>query len=165
MCYFAACLVKERLKHHIIQTYLSVVCFLHIFKSHNDPFQLCVEDIGVDNPEHSNVIRISIKLSNHSKRGGFVCGGTVEIFSDIRGMALGLPFGCRHGTYLTQKTFVRVVRQELETAGMDQSHYCSHSFRIGAVTTKQHSVPAGIPKDQLTFYSRILGAQDHSADN
>ena len=70
---------------------------------------LCVEDIGVDNPEHPNVIRISIK------KGGFVCGqvrhrympcsGTVEIFSDIRGMALGLLFGCRDRTYLTRKTF------------------------------------------------------------
>ena len=98
-------------------------------------------------------------------KGVDFCEGTVEIFSDIRGMALGLLFGCRDGTYLTRKTFIRVVKQELETAGMVQSHYCSHSFRIGAATTKQHSVPAGIPKDQLTFYSRILGAQDHSADN
>lgn len=39
LCYFAAYLAKESLKHRTIKAYLSGVCFLHIAESHSDPFQ------------------------------------------------------------------------------------------------------------------------------
>ena len=102
----------------------------------------------------------------------------------IRGMVSGPLFLFRDGTYLTRQAFVRAVRQTLETAGVDQSHYCGHSFQIGAATTaaargvedsmiktlrRWNSTAylqyVRIPREQLTFYSRMLGAQDQSSND
>ena len=52
-----------------------------------------------------------------------------------RGMAPGPLFLFRDGAYRTHQSFVKAVRQTLKTAGVDQSHYCGHSFQIGAATT------------------------------
>jgi len=37
--------------------------------------------------------------------------------------------------FLTHHYFVSAVRGALQKAGVDQSKYCGHSFRIGAATT------------------------------
>jgi len=39
LCYFAAFLAKEKLKHKTIKVYLSGVRFLHISEGFSDPFQ------------------------------------------------------------------------------------------------------------------------------
>ena len=39
------------------------------------------------------------------------------------------------GRFLTCQPFVDAVREALERAGVDQTKYCGHSFRIGAATT------------------------------
>lgn len=156
---------------------------------------LCVEDIAVDNPDHPNVIRISIKQSKTDpfrkgvdlfmgRSGTDICPVVALLnYLVVRGMAPGPLFLCRDGSYLTRQTFVRAVRQTLEVEDVDQSHYCGHSFRIGAATTaaargiedsviktlgKWNSTYlqyVRIPRDQLILYSRVLGAQDQSADN
>ena len=41
----------------------------------------------------------------------------------------------KDGRPLTRAWFVQAVRQALSEAGIDQSNYCLHSFRIGAATT------------------------------
>ena len=40
-----------------------------------------------------------------------------------------------NGRPLTRARFAAEVRRALSSAGIDQSQYCSHSFRIGAATT------------------------------
>jgi len=68
-----------------------------------------------------------------------------------------------------------VVREALQKAGVDQSRYCGHSFRIGAATTatakgmedliiktlgRWNSLAylqyVKIPRDQLASYSSLL---------
>ena len=53
----------------------------------------------------------------------------------IKGRAIGLLFISTDGAFLTQQVFVTAVRKVLESAGVDQSKYCGHSFCIGAATT------------------------------
>ena len=72
---------------------------------------------------------------------------------------------------------MELVRAALTRAGVDQSKYCGHSFRIGAATTaaargiedsiiktlgRWESVAylqyVRIPREHLTQYSRVLGS-------
>ena len=52
-----------------------------------------------------------------------------------RGAAPGPFFIFDDGRYLTRDRFVTAVRAALCTAGIDDSRYSGHSFRIGAATT------------------------------
>ena len=81
------------------------------------------------------------------------------------------------GQFLTRQRFVDAVREALERAGVDQTKYCGHSFRIGAATTaaargvedamiktlgRWESVAylqyIKIPRQQLAGYSCILSS-------
>ena len=53
----------------------------------------------------------------------------------VKGKRDGPLFRYHDGRYLTHQRLVDEVRHALEKAGVDQSKYCSHSFRIGAATT------------------------------
>ena len=46
----------------------------------------------------------------------------------------GPLFMYQDGQYLTRQRLVAEVRDALERAGLDQSRYCGHSFRIGTAT-------------------------------
>ena len=46
------------------------------------------------------------------------------------------------GTYLTRTTFTSRLRSHLQAAGIDETQYAGHSFRIGAATT---AAAAGLP--------------------
>ena len=168
-------------------------CTLTTASSFYQGTHLCVEDVAADNPDRLNIIRISIKQSKTDpfrkgvdlflgRSGTDICPVVALLnYLIIRGMAPGPLFLCRNGSYLTRQVFMRTVRQALEVAGVDQSLYSGHSFRIGAATTaaargiedfviktlgRWHSTAylqyVRIPRDQLAFYSRVLGAQ---ADN
>ena len=93
----------------------------------------------------------------------------------VRGPGKGPLFLFRDGRFLTRQRFVEAVRQALHKAGMDQSEYSGHSFRIGAATAAAangledsviktlgrwrslaYLLYVQILRDQLANYSRVL---------
>ena len=91
------------------------------------------------------------------------------------GTSQGPLFILEDGNFLARHYFVSVVRGALQKAGVDQSKYCGHSFRIGAATTavargmedsiiktlgRWQSVAylqyVRIPRNQLAAYSKLL---------
>ena len=146
-------------------------------------------DIAVDNPKLPSVVRVTIK---QSKTDPFRQG--IDLFlgktdSDLcpvaallgylfcRGRAAGPLFLFRDGRMLTRPRFVAAVRAALAEAGVDESKYGGHSFRIGAATTaaakgfedsviktlgRWRSVAyldyIRVPRSQLANYSRLLCA-------
>ena len=95
----------------------------------------------------------------------------------VRGAGSGPLFKFADGRPLTMSRFVAQVRDALGAAGTNEGSYCGHSFRIGAATTAaargvEDSVIktlgrwestaylqyVRIPREQLTGYSRVLGA-------
>ena len=135
---------------------------------------------------HPQVLRISIKQSKTDlfHRGvdllvGRTCTDVCPVvamlnYLVVRGIAPGLVFIRKDGTFLTRQTFVLAVRQALEVAGIDQSKYCEYSFHIGArtaATAKEvenfvikvlgrwystaYLLYVRIPRKQLAFYSRV----------
>ena len=61
--------------------------------------------------------------------------GALLDYLQVRGAAPGALFIFADGRLLTRQRFVDRVREALQRAGVDQSKYCGHSFRIGAATT------------------------------
>ena len=55
-------------------------------------------------------------------------------FLRVRGTAQGFLFKFEDGSYLTRQRLVEAVRAAATPAGLDQSRYCGHSFRIWAAT-------------------------------
>ena len=95
----------------------------------------------------------------------------------VRGKRKGPLFIFEDGRLLTRQRLVEKVREALAKANIDQASYCGHSFRIGAATTAasrglEDSVIKTlgrwrslaylqyikIPRNELAFYSRTLGA-------
>lgn len=60
------------------------------------------------------------------------------------------------GSPLTRDAFVNAVKQALLSAGIDNSAYSGHSFRIGAATA---AARAGIP----AFLIKLLGRWESEA--
>jgi len=116
-------------------------------KSFDLGVHLCFSDIAVDNSDHPNVLQISIKQSKTDpfRKGVDLFVGRTDTdicpvvallnYLVIRGTVPGPLIISREGTFLTQQVFVTAVRKALESAGVDQSKYCGHSFWIGAATT------------------------------
>ena len=93
----------------------------------------------------------------------------------VRGTKDGPLFIFKDGRPLTRQRLVSALRGVLQAAGVDQSKYSGHSFRIGAATTaaakgmedsiiktlgRWNSVAylqyVKIPREQLASYSKIL---------
>ena len=100
-------------------------------------------------------------------------------YLDVRGLDAGLLFMFTGGTGLTRSRFMANVQDALKTAGVDESRYNGHSFRIRAATMAaakgiEDSIIktlgrwegtvylqyVRIPLRQLTGYSRLLGSPD-----
>ena len=100
-------------------------------------------------------------------------------YLDVRGPGPGPLFKFVDGAGLTRSDFIARVREALKAAGVDESRYNGHSFRIGAATTaaargiedcviktlgRWESAAClqyvRIPRRELTGYSRLLGAPD-----
>ena len=108
---------------------------------------LGVGDIAVDDPRRPSMLRVTIKQSKTDPfRKGvnlFVGRGSASIcpvaavldYLAVRGMEPGPLFRFWDGRYLTRQRFSTAVRDNLSRAGVDQTRYCTHSFRIGAATT------------------------------
>ena len=95
----------------------------------------------------------------------------------VRAEGAGPLFKFQDGRYLTRQRLVDQVWAALQAAGLDQSKYCGHSFRIGAATTAaRHGMEDSviktlgrwkslayleyikIPREQLAAYSSVLAA-------
>ena len=101
-------------------------------------------DVAVDNPRQPSFVRVSIKQSKTDPfrkgvdlfighTGGDLC--PLLSFMMVRRSGTGPLFVFADGRLLTRKRFVDAVRSALASAGIDQTQYCGHSFRIGAATT------------------------------
>ena len=155
--------------------------------SYDPSVHLNRSDIAVDNPEAPTVIRVTIKQSktDHFCKGvNLFLGKTstdlcpVEVMLNYlmrRGPKAGPLFWFADHHYLTRQRLVGAVRDALRRAGVDQSKYNGHSFRIGAATTAavnglEYSIIktlgrwrsiaymqyVQIPRDQLANYSKLL---------
>ena len=113
-----------------------------------DPtYHLSLTDIAVDNPSHPLAISVYIKASKTDpfRKGVQIFLGRTNdhlcpvaamlAYVAIHGRQPGPLFRLASGAYLTRDRFVREVRKALTAAGLDQSKYAGHSFRIGAATT------------------------------
>ena len=108
---------------------------------------LGVGDIAVDDPSHPSMLRVTVKQSKTDPfRKGvnlFVGRATTALcpvaamldYLAVRGMEPGPLFRFQDGRCLTRQRFAAAVRDNLSRAGVDQTRYCTHSFRIGAATT------------------------------
>ena len=108
---------------------------------------LCVGDIAIDDPAQPSMLRVTIKQSKTDpfRKGVQLFVGrtssplcpvaAVLDYLTVRGTEPGPLFRYQDGRLLTRQRFANAVRDSLTHAGVDQSRYCTHSFRIGAATT------------------------------
>ena len=108
---------------------------------------LTKKDITVDNQTAPHTLQVRLKQSKTDpfrqgiylfvgKTGSDLCPvSAVLAYLAVRGKKEGPLFTYHDGRYLTCQRLVAEVRDALERAGLDQSRYCGHSFRIGAATT------------------------------
>ena len=150
---------------------------------------LSITDIAFDHPTRPNMLKVTLKQSKTDpfRRGvNLFVGATgsdlcpVAALLDylvVRSTAPGPLFVYGDGRYLTRQRLVLAVRAALQGAGIDQSKYCGHSFRIGAATTAAaHGLEDSIiktlgrwesmaylryvriPREQLAGYSSLLAS-------
>ena len=75
----------------------------------------------------------------------------VKSYVACRGTSPGGFFSCESGTPLTKPMFVNSVRTALMRAGILQTGYSGHSFRIGAATA---AAQAGLPDSVIQALGR-----------
>eukprot|EP00731_Ephydatia_muelleri_P026363 Em0018g463a len=104
-------------------------------------------DLAMDDPGSPSFIRVCIKQSKTDpfRQGAYLYVGRtgtelcpVAALLDylcVRGPGEGPLFRFEDGRPLTRLRLVAAMRLALEKAGINQTDYCSHSFRIGAATT------------------------------
>lgn len=147
------------------------------------------KDIAVDNPSDPCMMQVTIKQSKTDpfrkgidiyigKTSTDICPVTAMLkYLVVRGKKEGPLFIFKDNRFLTRQRLVDELRQALQKAGVDQSKYCGHSFRIGAATTAaargiEDSVIktlgrwkslaylqyVRIPRQELAHYSRLLSS-------
>lgn len=113
-----------------------------------DPaIHLTKKDLALDNQIAPCTVRVRLKQSKTDpfrqgislfvgRTGSDLCPvAAILAYLAVRGEREGPLFVYRDGRYLTRQRLVAEVRSALVRAGMDQSNYSGHSFRIGAATT------------------------------
>ncbi len=116
-------------------------------QSYDPSVHLNFSDIATDNLLPPETIQVKIKAS---KTDPFRHGMTIYIgrsnnslcpisallsYLTIRGNLPGILFHFQDNTPLTKPKFTSKFRDLLRQAGLDNSSYAGHSFRIGAATT------------------------------
>ena len=116
-------------------------------KGYDPQTHLSMGDIALDDSRSPSLVRVTIKQSKTDpfrkgvdifvgRTGTDLCPvGALLDYLQVRGAAPGALFIFADGHLLTRQRFVDRVREALQRAGVDQSKYCGHSFRIGAATT------------------------------
>lgn len=158
-------------------------------KSYDPTVHLSFSDVAIDDPRRPSFLRVTIKQSKTDpfrkgidlfvgRTGLDICPvAAVLSYLQSRGTSAGPLFRLSDGRPLTHKRFVEMVRDGLSRAGVDQSNYCGHSFRIGAATTAAargvedciiktlgrwkslaYLQYVRLPREQLTGYSSVLAS-------
>ena len=116
-------------------------------ESYDASVHLSMQDISVDDSKNPSILRIRIKQSKTDpfwkgvdlyigKTGSQLCPGSAMLtYLFARGMSPGPLFRFEGGKVLSRQRFVDAVRDGLHRAGIEESKYCGHRFRIGAATT------------------------------
>ena len=150
---------------------------------------LAFGDVAVDSVRRPSFLQICIKLSKTDpfrsgvslfvgRTGTDLCPVAALLdYLTMRGSKPGPLFVFSDGRFLSRARFVELVRKGLCSAGVDQSKYSGHSFRIGAATTaaakgmedsiiktlgRWESLAylqyVQIPRQQLAGYSNLLAS-------
>ena len=109
-------------------------------KAYNPSVHLSVGDVAVDDACRPSLLRVTIKQSKINlfvgRTNSTLClVAAVLDFLCVRGKKPGPLFIWADGWPLTRSRFAEEIRDALSRAGVDQSRYCTYSFRIGAATT------------------------------
>ena len=108
---------------------------------------LSLQDVALDSRITPSIVWITIKQSKTDpfRRGVKLCLGRTDSvvcpvkallnYLAIRGSSPGCLFILKDQTPLTRDRFKTFLSSTLRTAGLDDSNYNTHSFRIGAATT------------------------------
>ena len=108
---------------------------------------LSIEDVAVDSKSNPTTVWLTIKQSKTDpfRMGINLCLGHTESvvypvkallpYLAIRGSTQGSLFSFEDGTPLTRLRFKTLLSATLKRAGLDDSKYNTHSFRIGAATS------------------------------
>jgi len=112
--------------------------------SFDDSVHLSLGDISVGSTSNPITIWLTIKQSKTDpfRAGVTLCLSHTESivcpvkamlpYLAVRGSSLGPLFTFSDGTYLTRQWFKAVLLATLKQAGLDNTKYNTHSFRIGA---------------------------------
>ena len=108
---------------------------------------LSVDDIAIDSADSPSLVQVTIKQSKTdpfrkgvklflAKTGKEICPVTAILpYMALRGPKKGPLFVFKDGCFLTRQRFSTLLRTTLQQAGLDDSKYATHSFRIGTATT------------------------------
>ena len=108
---------------------------------------LTPRDITVDDLQRPTMLKIHVKSSKTDptrkgvdlfvdRTGNSLCPVVAMLrYLSMRGIDDGPLFREGNGNPLSWQNLIAKVRQALQQAGVDPSHYSGHSFRIGAATT------------------------------
>lgn len=130
----------------------------------NTPSAISADGIAIDSHSAPSVIRLSLSPTKTYPfgRGAVVyLGKTDSAVCPVRallrylavrpGHRSGPLFILQEGHHLPRDLFVAQVRAALSAAGVDQSRYSGHSFRIRAATA---AARAGVPDYLIKAFSR-----------
>ena len=124
---------------------------------------LAVADVALDDKENPSVIQVTIKQSKTDpfrqgvhlylgRTGNLVCPvNAILAYLAVRDSSPGPLFKLTDGSFLTRQQFALLISNTLKLAGIDDKHYNTHSFRIGAATSAKE---AGISDVQIKMLGR-----------
>ena len=129
-------------------------CFLRVGEmtvqnqnNYNRTIHLSLQDVALDSRVTPTIIWLTIKRSKTDpfRKGVRLCLGRKDSMIcpvkamlthlAIRGKSPGSLFISKNITPLTRAQFKTLISKTLRTAGLNDSEYNTHSFRIGAATT------------------------------
>ena len=116
-------------------------------EAYDSSVHLSIEDVTVDSKFNPTTVWLTIKQSKTDpfRMGIKLCLGRTESvvcpvkavlpYLAIRGSTPGSLFSLKDGTPLTRVQFKTLLSATLKRAGLDDTKYNTHSFRIGAATS------------------------------
>ena len=129
---------------------------------------LGIGDLALDHASSPSALHITIKRSKTDpfrhgvdlwvgKTGSDLCPvAAVLDYLKARGSRVGPLFVFADGRLLTRQRFIDRVRSALGAAGIDQSKYCSHNFRIGAARGIEDCVIKTLGRWESLAYLRYV---------
>ncbi len=124
-------------------------------------------DVSIDDHSSPTLLKVHLKISKCDqlgkgvdvfvgRTGTVLCPVTACLaFISQRGSTAGPFFRFKDGTPLTKSRFSTAIKQSLSQAGLDDSLYSGHSFRIGAPTS---AAQAGIEDSTIKALGRWSSA-------